>query len=124
MIRILKFPGAVLIFALALQASAQSAVCYEAAREDLLLIDQAEALRLCCQMESLAPVRCFNAAKQETFMEDWEAINLCQCARSIEPALCYNRYQEQTGMSGFHIVETCRNDRFFPLPFRSYIRSR
>lgn len=116
MIRILKSLGIALILGFTLQTSAQSAVCYEAARENLLLLDQPAALRLCCQMESLAPVRCFEEAKEGTLVEDWEAVNLCQCARSIEPAICYKRYQEQTDMNGFRIVEICREDRFFPLP--------
>lgn len=115
MSRILKLLGAVLILGFALRAGAQSPVaCYQAANE--LLLDQAEIMRLCCGLETLAPAKCYKKVKEGVLISDWEAINLCQCARSTEPAFCYIRYQEKTDLLGYRIMTRCRQDRFFPLP--------
>ncbi len=112
---ILQGLGAALVFGFALQAGAQPpTACYQTALD--LLLDQPEILRLCCGMETLAPVRCFKQVKKEALVSDREAVNLCQCARSIEPARCYQRYQKRTDLLGFRISALCRQDQFFPLP--------
>lgn len=59
-------------------------------------LDEEEREALCRGARSAAPSTCFAETKDETVLDDDLAIRLCRCARSTEPLACYQRGDDDT----------------------------
>lgn len=87
-------------------ASNNAADCYQTAREKTDLSSD-DALNLCRQQSSTAPVDCYLRVTEESMLSRLEAMHLCRCAPSAETAECYLQARSQTFLTREEAVRLC-----------------
>lgn len=90
------------------QAPPSSPLVCYQAATEQTALDENQAQSLCQGSRTPWPVRCYEAAQDETALSENRAITLCQCARSLQPVTCYERADDDTDLSEHELVQMCR----------------
>lgn len=91
----------------AMQTAPRSSLACYEAATEQTSLDQRRALRLCQGADTTWPVQCFEAATDRTSLSDRRAIRLCQCAESLRAVACYERADDETDLLALEIVRMC-----------------
>lgn len=70
-------------------------------------LEEYRARNLCRGSDTVGPVECYMASRDRTALSEVEGIDLCRCARSTEPVGCYERAEGETDLLEFEIVQMC-----------------
>lgn len=96
-----------LVVALVPSPAAGSAIDCYEAAREDTPLNETQAKKLCAGSSSAQPVRCFRGAREDAQLSDFPAIGLCRCARGLQPVTCYVEGDRDTDLTQQALVKMC-----------------